>query len=201
MARERELPQPWTGSDFECGFPVTLLPELRMRAASNAIREKPLWWEKLKDLEIAEKWKRELMGSNITPTATDAAAAAPEDDHHPVDAAANEEQPTSQVQENGSTTEDRTDEDEAMETDDVTEESGTEEEEEAEDSGSEADDVHNFLTEEQVHYVFQELAWYADQRQQQVEQGVDALIERAIDGTRRSDGLIPDELKQRLLTC
>ncbi|KAG0041621.1 hypothetical protein BGZ83_001587, partial [Gryganskiella cystojenkinii] len=95
MVHERQLPQPWTDADFLYGFPVTLLPEWRMRAASNAIREKPLWWEKLKDPEIAEKWKRELMGSTVTATTTDATAAAIEDDDHPVDAAANEEQPTS----------------------------------------------------------------------------------------------------------
>ncbi|KAF9342403.1 hypothetical protein BGX26_007606, partial [Mortierella sp. AD094] len=38
-------------------------------------------------------------------------------------------------------------------------------------------------------------------RQKQIDSGVSAPIEEAIDGTRRSDGLIPQELKERLLKC
>ncbi|KAG0041620.1 hypothetical protein BGZ83_001586 [Gryganskiella cystojenkinii] len=121
---KKELPLPWTGDAYACGFPCTLLTELALRAASNAIREKPIWWEKFKDPIISGRWKQELQTTGDDP-----------------------------------------------------------------------------LTEDQVRFVFQELEWYADLRQQQIDQGVEAPIERAIDGTRRSDGLVPDELKQRLLVC
>ena len=33
--------------------------ELRMCALSHHIREKPNWWEKVKDKEIVEKWREE----------------------------------------------------------------------------------------------------------------------------------------------
>ncbi|KAF9346341.1 hypothetical protein BGX26_002165, partial [Mortierella sp. AD094] len=59
------LPDPWTGDDYECGFPVTLLAELAMRAASNAIREKPNWWEKYKDPTISGRWKNEIKAASI----------------------------------------------------------------------------------------------------------------------------------------
>ncbi|KAF9427289.1 hypothetical protein BGZ94_005172 [Podila epigama] len=55
------IPHPWTGDDYESGFDVTLLPELVIRAASNAIREKPNWWEKCKDPTIVAHWRQELV--------------------------------------------------------------------------------------------------------------------------------------------
>ncbi|KAF8986366.1 hypothetical protein BGZ46_005551 [Entomortierella lignicola] len=123
------LPDPWTGDDYECGFPVTLLPELAMRAASNAIREKPNWWEKYKDPVISGRWKSEIKIESMKL-------------------------------------------------------GGGEE-----------------LRDEQIDYIFKELAWYAEKRQKQIDNGMTAPIEIAIDGTRRSDGLVPQELKERLLAC
>ncbi|KAG0201782.1 hypothetical protein BGX31_003763, partial [Mortierella sp. GBA43] len=46
-----------------------------------------------------------------------------------------------------------------------------------------------------------ELEWHAEKRQQQVDCGANAPIEIGVDGTRRSDGLLILELKDRLLTC
>ena len=43
--------------------------EMRMCALSNAIREKPNWWEKIKDPALAEKWRREALDQQ-------------EDEHH-----------------------------------------------------------------------------------------------------------------------
>ncbi|KAG0045706.1 hypothetical protein BGZ83_009071 [Gryganskiella cystojenkinii] len=159
----KELPNPWTGDEYECGFPVTLVAELDMRAASNAIREKPLWYEKFKDPIIAARWKKELLEANYNPGTN---AVTGEDD----------------ADENG--------------------------------HEGEVDGGRNHLTEDQVRFIFQELEWYADQRQQQIDQAkqkirtndddndeIIAPIERAIDGTRRADGLIPERLKQELLTC
>ncbi|KAG0219175.1 hypothetical protein B0O80DRAFT_533492 [Mortierella sp. GBAus27b] len=57
------------------------------------------------------------------------------------------------------------------------------------------------LGETHLEYVFKELEWYAEKRQKQIDDGVEAPIEVGIDGTRRSDGLIPPELKGRLMTC
>lgn len=34
---------------------------MRMCALSNAIREKPNWWEKIKDSAPVEKWKQEAL--------------------------------------------------------------------------------------------------------------------------------------------
>ena len=34
---------------------------MRMCALSNAIREKPDWWEKIKDPALVEKWTREAL--------------------------------------------------------------------------------------------------------------------------------------------
>lgn len=34
---------------------------MRMCALSNAIREKPNWWEKVKDPALVEKWKQEAL--------------------------------------------------------------------------------------------------------------------------------------------
>ena len=36
--------------------------EMRMCALSNVIREKPNWWEKIKDPALVEKWTREALG-------------------------------------------------------------------------------------------------------------------------------------------
>ncbi|GJJ73235.1 hypothetical protein EMPS_05593 [Entomortierella parvispora] len=58
-----KLPHPWTGEEYTCGFPVTLLPELCMRAVSNAIREKDQWWTKYKNPVIAARWKQEILES------------------------------------------------------------------------------------------------------------------------------------------
>ncbi|KAG0238702.1 hypothetical protein BGW42_002568 [Actinomortierella wolfii] len=57
------------------------------------------------------------------------------------------------------------------------------------------------LRDAQIDYIFRELEWHANHRQQQLDSGVTAPIEYAIDGTRRSDGLIPQDLKQRFLAC
>lgn len=35
--------------------------ELRMCALSNRIREKPDWWEKMKDEEIVKRWRKEAL--------------------------------------------------------------------------------------------------------------------------------------------
>ena len=34
---------------------------MRMCTLSNAIREKPNWWEKIKDPALVEKWKQEAL--------------------------------------------------------------------------------------------------------------------------------------------
>ncbi|KAI8346693.1 hypothetical protein B0O80DRAFT_467497 [Mortierella sp. GBAus27b] len=52
-----------------------------------------------------------------------------------------------------------------------------------------------------IDYIFKELEWYAEKRQRQVDNGVEAPIDVGIDGTRRCDGLIPPELKERLMAC
>ncbi|KAG0247206.1 hypothetical protein BGZ95_008916, partial [Linnemannia exigua] len=59
------LPHPWTGDDYEDGFPVTLITELTMMAVSNTIREKPQWWLKYKDPEISAKWKQEIESAGL----------------------------------------------------------------------------------------------------------------------------------------
>ncbi|KAF9217869.1 hypothetical protein BGZ59_008976 [Podila verticillata] len=122
------IPHPFTGDDYACGFPVTLLPELVLMAASNAIREKPLWWEKYKDPVIAARWRQELVAM-------------------------------------------REENDEPLQ-----------------------------LTDPQIDYLFAELDWYAKQRLKHLKPSKnDIPIEIGIDGTRKADGLIPLELKQRLL--
>ncbi|CAO3565366.1 unnamed protein product [Mortierella alpina] len=123
------LPDPWTGDNYEDGFPPTLLAELAIVGASNAIREKPLWWQKYKDPVIAARWSDELM------------------------------------------------------------------------TASAARGGGYVLREEQINYIFKEVEWHAEQRQRQLDSGVEAPIEVGIDGTRRSDGLIPQDLKSRLLAC
>ncbi|KAG0219177.1 hypothetical protein BGX31_011371 [Mortierella sp. GBA43] len=57
------------------------------------------------------------------------------------------------------------------------------------------------MNDAQIEYVFAELEWYADKRHEQIDNGIEAPIEVGIDGTRRSDGLIPVQLKERLLAC
>jgi len=123
------LPDPWTGDDYEDGFPPTLLAELAIVSASNAIREKPLWWQKYKDHAITARWRDELK------------------------------------------------------------------------TASAARGGGYVLREEQINYIFKEVEWHAEQRQRQLDSGVEAPIEVGIDGTRRSDGLIPQDLKSRLLAC
>ncbi|KAF9118480.1 hypothetical protein BGW39_001141, partial [Mortierella sp. 14UC] len=57
------------------------------------------------------------------------------------------------------------------------------------------------LRDEQLDYVFKELEWYAQKRQEQVDRGVVAPIEVGVEGTRRCDGLVSNELKERLQAC
>ena len=35
--------------------------ELRMCALSSHIRERPNWWEEMKDQALVEKWRREIL--------------------------------------------------------------------------------------------------------------------------------------------
>jgi len=35
---------------------------MRMCAISHAIREKPRWWEKIKDPEVMARWRKEALG-------------------------------------------------------------------------------------------------------------------------------------------
>ncbi|CAO3571433.1 unnamed protein product [Mortierella alpina] len=123
------FPNPIVGDEPHCDFPATLLAELSIMAASNAIREKPDWWIKYKDPAIASRWRQEIMDAS--------------------------------VQRGGGWV----------------------------------------MREEQVDCVFKELDWYAEKCQKQIDSGVEAPIEMAIDCTRRSDGLIPSDLKERLLAC
>ncbi|KAF9093372.1 hypothetical protein BGX23_003388 [Mortierella sp. AD031] len=125
------FPHPWTGDDYEDGFPVTLIKELTMMAVSNTIREKPNWWTKFQDPEIAARWRQEIE------------AAAQEQDRH----------------------------------------------------------AGYHLDEPEIDYIFKELEWFAQKRQEQVDQGAQVTIDIGVEGTRRSDGLIPENLKSRLLEC
>ncbi|KAF9350715.1 hypothetical protein BGX26_011157 [Mortierella sp. AD094] len=135
MSNSSALPHPWKGDYHDSGFRVTLLSELAMMAASNAIREKPNWWTKYKDPIISARWKDEILKEG-----------------------------NSRV-------------------------------------GGETPPL--LLTDKHIDYIFKELDWYAEKRQNQIDDNNDlqAPIEIGIDGTRRSDGLIPSELKQRLLAC
>ncbi|KAF9151654.1 hypothetical protein BG015_006407 [Linnemannia schmuckeri] len=117
----------WTGNGYISGFRPTLLAELFMREESNAIREKPNWWLKLKDLTIIANWRRELL----------------------------------------------------------------------EESSKREERFH--MTEEQIDYVFKELDWFAQKRQEQIDNDVKTTIDMVVEGTRRSNGLIPEELRDRLL--
>ncbi|KAF8947005.1 hypothetical protein BGZ47_010667 [Haplosporangium gracile] len=51
----------WTGNGYISGFCPTLLAELSVREASNAIREKLYWWHKIKDPTVVANWRRELL--------------------------------------------------------------------------------------------------------------------------------------------
>ncbi|KAG0296262.1 hypothetical protein BGZ96_009908 [Linnemannia gamsii] len=57
------------------------------------------------------------------------------------------------------------------------------------------------LREEQLDYIFKELEWHVQRPQDQIDRGTIAAIDIGIEGTHRSDGLIPEELKNRLLRC
>ncbi|KAF9920446.1 hypothetical protein FBU30_009720 [Linnemannia zychae] len=118
------LPNPWYCGE---GFPITLLPELNMMALSNAIREKPQWWLKYKDPEIAAKWREEAAGNDRS--------------------------------------------------------------------------LRYRLRPAEMDYVFKELEWYAVRRQEQIDNGVEVTIDVGVEGTRRADGLIPEDLKKKLLEC
>lgn len=54
-----------------------------------------------------------------------------------------------------------------------------------------------------MEYVFEELKWYVQKRQEQIERSgaMTAPIEVGIEGTRRCDGLVSGELKERLVAC
>ncbi|KAG9073104.1 hypothetical protein KI688_000891 [Linnemannia hyalina] len=64
------------------------------------------------------------------------------------------------------------------------------------------------MTDKQIDYLVKELQWYAERRQEQVDlkregQGKEGevVIDVGIEGTRRADGLVPEELKSRLVKC
>ncbi|OAQ34529.1 hypothetical protein K457DRAFT_14369 [Linnemannia elongata AG-77] len=61
VSPKKALLYPWTGEGYVEGFEPSLLAELNIREASNAIREKPEWWRKIKEPTIAANWRRELM--------------------------------------------------------------------------------------------------------------------------------------------
>jgi len=59
-----------TPEDCKCGFlqdrrEISMLfhqiIELRMCALSSHIRERPNWWEEMKDQALVEKWRREIL--------------------------------------------------------------------------------------------------------------------------------------------
>lgn len=51
------FPSPFT---FILNNPVPLV-ELRLRRFARTIRDKPRWWEKVHDFEIAARWKHEII--------------------------------------------------------------------------------------------------------------------------------------------
>ncbi|KAH7060159.1 hypothetical protein BKA57DRAFT_446468 [Linnemannia elongata] len=53
----------------------------------------------------------------------------------------------------------------------------------------------------EIDFIFKELGWYAQKRQDQVDQGAEVTIDVGVEGTRRADGLVPEMLKERLLEC
>ncbi|KAG0333310.1 hypothetical protein BG004_000893 [Podila humilis] len=56
------------------------------------------------------------------------------------------------------------------------------------------------LADNQIDYLFAELEWYAQQRLNHIAPGKNVVpIEIGIDGTRKADGLVPSELKSKLL--
>lgn len=123
------LRYPWTGEGYIHGFHPTLLTELTMWAASNSIREKSDWWSKIKDPEIVNKWRQEILVAGLER------------------------------------------------------------------------EVQYQLREEQLDYIFKELEWHAQRHRDQSDKGALVAIDIGIEGTRRSDGLIPEELKWRLVQC
>ncbi|KAF9905404.1 hypothetical protein EC991_001699 [Linnemannia zychae] len=129
MTRPVPLYYPWASDGTIESFPPTLLAELSMCAASNAIREKPNWWDKIKNPTIVANWRHELY------------------------------------------------------------------------TESRRRDPPFHLSEEQIDFVFKELDWYAEKRQEQVDRGAagEATIDVGVEGTRRADGLIPEMLRERLL--
>ena len=52
-----DFPSPF---EFEQYEPITLV-ELRMRYFSGKIRSKPNWWDKVKDADIAARWRQEIV--------------------------------------------------------------------------------------------------------------------------------------------
>ncbi|KAF9126487.1 hypothetical protein BGW39_006581, partial [Mortierella sp. 14UC] len=62
-------------------------------------------------------------------------------------------------------------------------------------------EVRFHLSEEQIDFVFKELDWYAEKRQEQVDKGAasEVTTDVGVEGTRRADGLIPKALRRRLL--
>ncbi|KAG0378997.1 hypothetical protein BGX24_002086 [Mortierella sp. AD032] len=57
------------------------------------------------------------------------------------------------------------------------------------------------LGDKEVEFVFRELEWFAEKRQEQVDSGKEVTIDVGVEGTRRADRLIPEALKQRLVEC
>ena len=64
------LPRKGTPEDCEYRFPqrrqqfalsLHQIVELRMCALSHRIREKPSWWEKVKDRAVVEEWREEAL--------------------------------------------------------------------------------------------------------------------------------------------
>ncbi|GJJ74741.1 hypothetical protein EMPS_07099 [Entomortierella parvispora] len=149
------LPHAWTG-DYDDGFPPTLLAQLKMCAASNAIREKPLWWQKFKDPVIAAKWEQEILDRDESRVKKTRNSTANEDN----------------VQAQGMGL-DSHEEDNSDGGDNVELSSQHEDDDEGADEEEGEDRVvahHTKLKKEHLRFVFQELEWYADQRQQQVDQ-------------------------------
>jgi len=177
-----------------------------MCAASSAIREKPLWWQKFKDPAIAAKWEQEILDW-VAPRA-EATGAAVHEDSIQIDLVHEDfvmgEDNEDTVEGDSNSVEEESnanDEEPNDDNDEDNDEGNDEDSDEWSDEEYDGDLPYANLEKEHVRFIFQELEWYADQRLQQTSKGIEAPIERAIDGTRRSDGLVPVELKERLLTC
>ncbi|KAF9121470.1 hypothetical protein BGX30_002567 [Mortierella sp. GBA39] len=115
------LRYPWTGEGYIRGFHLTLLTELTMWAASNSILERPNWWSKIKDPEIMDKRRQEILAAGLER------------------------------------------------------------------------EVRCQLREKQLDYIFNELEWHAQRHRDQIDKGALVPIDIGIQGTRRPDGLIPEE--------